>query len=109
METPFSQAQKISEKLKPGSAGKAVGCRKNHKIPELKEEAFHITKKLDLISRHSTTIQELYTLVTGCIRHDNTLGYLPADSIFTRERTVYENSRIAANYGLEIQVFGVKL
>ena len=44
------------DKLKPGSAGKAVGCRKNHKIPELKEEAFHITKKLDLISRHSTTI-----------------------------------------------------
>ena len=109
METPFSQAQKISEKLKPESAGKAVGCRKNHKIPELKEEAFHNTKKLDLISRHCTTIQELYTLVTGCIRHDNTLGYLPADSICTRERTVYENSRIAANYGLEIQVFGVKL
>lgn len=90
MKTPFSKAPKISEKLKPGSAGKAVGCRKNHKIPELKEEAFHVTKKLDLISRHKKTIQELYALVTGCIRHDNRLGYLPADSICTRERTVYK-------------------
>ena len=32
---------------------------------ELKEESFPITNKLELINRHSRTLQELYTKVTG--------------------------------------------
>ena len=34
-------------------------------IGELKDESFPITKKLDLITRHSRTLQELYTKATG--------------------------------------------
>lgn len=37
----------------------------NLEIGELKEETFEIPKKLDLINRHSRTLQELYTKVTG--------------------------------------------
>ena len=32
---------------------------------ELKEESFQITSRLDLLDRHSRTLQELYTKVTG--------------------------------------------
>ena len=32
---------------------------------ELKEESFPITYRLDLLNRHSRTLQELYTKVTG--------------------------------------------
>lgn len=32
---------------------------------ELKEESFPITSRLDLLDRHSRTLQELYTKVTG--------------------------------------------
>ncbi|XP_078367316.1 uncharacterized protein LOC144651254 isoform X3 [Oculina patagonica] len=38
---------------------------KSLEIGDLKEETFEITKKLDLINRHSRTLQELYTKVTG--------------------------------------------
>ena len=34
-------------------------------IGELKEESFRIPNKLDLLTRHSRTLQELYTKVTG--------------------------------------------
>ena len=34
-------------------------------IGELKEESFPVPNKLDLINRHSRTLQELYTKVTG--------------------------------------------
>ena len=34
-------------------------------IGELKEESFRIPNKLDLLTRHSRTLQELYTRVTG--------------------------------------------
>ena len=34
-------------------------------IGELKEESFPIPNKLDLLTRHSRTLQELYTKVTG--------------------------------------------
>ena len=37
----------------------------NLEIPELKEEAFAISKHLDLLDRQSRTLQELYTKVTG--------------------------------------------
>jgi len=37
----------------------------NLEIGELKEESFPIPNKLDLINRHSRTLQELYTKVTG--------------------------------------------
>ena len=37
----------------------------NLEISELKEESFPIPNKLDLINRHSRTLQELYTKVTG--------------------------------------------
>ncbi|XP_020612621.1 uncharacterized protein LOC110050988 isoform X2 [Orbicella faveolata] len=37
----------------------------NLEIGELKEECFPIPNKLDLINRHSRTLQELYTKVTG--------------------------------------------
>ena len=37
----------------------------NLEIGELKEESFPIPNKLDLIKRHSRTLQELYTQVTG--------------------------------------------
>ena len=64
VENSISKGPKISEKLKDLQEKLSV-VEKNLKIPELKEEAFHVTKKLDLISRHNTTIQELYTRVTG--------------------------------------------
>ena len=37
----------------------------NLEIGELKEESFPVPKKLDLLDRHSRTLQELYTKVTG--------------------------------------------
>ena len=37
----------------------------NLEIRELKEESFPITNKLDLLTRHSRTLHELYTKVTG--------------------------------------------
>ena len=64
VENSISKGPKVSEKLKDLQEKLSV-VEKNLKIPELKEEAFHVTKKLDLISRHNTTIQELYTRVTG--------------------------------------------
>ena len=67
VENSISKGPKISEKLKDLQEKLSV-VEKNLKIPELKEEAFHVTKKLDLISRHNTTIQELYTRVTGMLR-----------------------------------------
>ena len=70
VENSISKGPKISEKLKDLQEKLSV-VEKNLKIPELKEEAFHVTKKLDLISRHNTTIQELYTRVTGMVWEAN--------------------------------------
>ena len=67
VENSISKGPKISEKLKDLQEKLSV-VEENLKIPELKGEAFHVTKKLDLISRHNTTIQELYTRVTGMMR-----------------------------------------
>ena len=64
VENSISKGPKISEKLKDLQEKLSV-VEKNLKIPELKEEAFHVTKKLDLIFRHNTIIQELYTRVMG--------------------------------------------
>ena len=63
-ENSSSKAPKISERLKDLQEKLSV-VEENLKIPELKGKAFHVTKKLDLISRHNTTIQELYTQVMG--------------------------------------------
>ena len=67
VENSISKGPKISEKLKDLQEKLSV-VEENLKIPELKGEAFHVTKKLDLISRHNTTIQELYTQVMGMMR-----------------------------------------
>ena len=66
-ENSSSKAPKISERLKDLQEKLSV-VEENLKIPELKGKAFHVTKKLDLISRHNTTIQELYTQVMGMMR-----------------------------------------
>ena len=58
------KVQQISEELE-NLQKKLTNIERSLEIPELKEETYGMTKKLDLIDRHSRSLQELYTKVTG--------------------------------------------
>ncbi|PFX34635.1 uncharacterized protein LOC111323928 [Stylophora pistillata] len=94
VENSSSKAPKISEKLKDMQE-KLLVVEKNLKIPELKGEAFHVTKKLDLISRHNTTLRELYTQMTGMTREackcDESLKAKFYEFTYRNLRTVHDN------------------
>ena len=61
------KVQQISKELEHLQE-KLTNIERSLEIPELKEEAFTITKKMDFINRHSRNLQELYTKVTGMTR-----------------------------------------
>ena len=64
MKTSEVKDLNISEKLK-SLKEKLSDVTSSLEKGELKEESFPIPNKLDLIHRHSRTLQELYTQVTG--------------------------------------------
>ena len=61
------EEQRISSQL-VDLRGKLMDMVKSLEIPELKGDTFSRTSKLDFIDKHSRTLQELYTKVTGMTR-----------------------------------------
>lgn len=94
VENSLSKVPKMSEKLRDLQEKLSV-VEKNLKIPELREETFNVTKKLDMISRHNTTLQELYTRVTGMMREackcDESLKAKFHEFTYRTLRTVHNN------------------